>query len=45
MSKLIKISKDKSACFLCKKKASKEEIAKIEANFKPDTLNCDAKIA
>jgi hypothetical protein len=44
MSKLIKISKEKNCCFLCKKKLDSKTANRMEEAFKPDTLNCDSKI-
>lgn len=45
VQKLIKLTKEKKACFLCKQATDEECIEGISQNFKPDVANFDDKIA
>ena len=45
IGKLIKFTKEKDACYLCKQMADKDCIRGIEKNFNPDVTHFDSKIA
>lgn len=44
IGKLIKFTKEKDACYLCKQQVSKDCVKSIEKNFNPDVTSFDAKI-